>query len=454
MKRNPGFEASGEGGKARTTKNGSASPASLPLPLRIPRLASVGDLYQPEELEFQKRRYEAVAEGFRNSFPDRAAETEESLKFYSAPGRTELCGNHTDHNQGKVLAAAINLDSVAAAAPRRDTLVRVVSEGFGRFEVDLADLAVRPGERGSSEALLRGIGAGLAARRGFDAYLRSDVLPGSGLSSSAAFEVLVGAILADASEIAISPTKIAEIGQYAENLYFGKPCGLMDQMASALGGIASIDFRDPAAAEVELLSFDIGSRGLTLVIVNSGGSHADLTEDYAAIPAEMKAVALFLGKTVLAGTSRAELAAKASGIRKACGDRAFLRAWHFAAESERPAEMAAAIRKGDIEAYLAVARASGDSSWKYLQNLFPNRAPAEQGPGLALALTEDFLSGEGACRIHGGGFAGTIQAYIPTRRLPAYERLMESVFGKGAIFPLRIRALGVVCVETQKRSAR
>ena len=454
MKCSQGFEAFGDGGKTRTTKSESGGPASLPLPLRIPRLVSIGDLYQAEELEFQKRRYDAIAKGFRNSFPDRVSDIEEGLKFYSAPGRTELCGNHTDHNQGKVLAAAINLDSVAAAAPRRDTLVRVVSEGFGRFEVDLADLAVRPGERGSSEALVRGIGAGLAARRGFDAYLQSEVLPGSGLSSSAAFEVLVGAILADASDIDISPAKIAAIGQYAENAYFGKPCGLMDQMASALGGIAAIDFRDPAAAEVELLSFDIGSRGLSLVIVNSGGSHADLTDDYTAIPAEMKAVALFLGRPVLSGTSRAELSARASDIRKACGDRAFLRAWHFAAESERPAEMAAAIRKGDIADYLAVARASGDSSWKYLQNLFPNKAPAEQGPGLALALTEDFLSGEGACRIHGGGFAGTIQAYIPTGRLPAYGRLMESVFGKGAVFPLRIRALGVVCIETQKRSAR
>ena len=454
MKCSPGFKSCSEDGIAQDTHDASGAPASLPLPLRIPRLASIGDLYHAEEIEFQKHRYESIAKGFGNSFADRASVAEESPTFYSAPGRTELCGNHTDHNQGRVLAAAINMDSVAAAAPRRDTLVRIVSEGFGRVEVDLADLSVHPEEKGSSEALVRGIGAGLAARRGFDAYIQSEVLPGSGLSSSAAFEVLVGAILADVSGIGISPTKIAEIGRFAENTYFGKPCGLMDQMASALGSIATIDFRNPAAAEVELLSFDIGSRGLSLVIVNSGGNHADLTDDYAAIPAEMKAVARFLGRPVLAGTLHSELAEKAPQIRKACGDRAFLRAWHFVAESGRPAEMAAAIRGGDIAAYLAVVRASGDSSWKYLQNLFPSKNPAEQGLGVALALTEDFLAGEGASRVHGGGFAGTIQAYVPTRRLPAYTSLMESVFGKAAVFPLRIRTRGVVCIENLKRSAR
>jgi len=448
------------------------------LPLRIPRLASIEELYPEEDIAFQKNRYANILRGFRISFPENASDDAGQPRFYSAPGRTELCGNHTDHNHGKVLAAAINMDCVAAVAPRRDRLVRIVSQGFGRFEIDLADLSVYPEEKGSSKALIRGIGAGLAARpgvsarrgvakireaphseqepylRGFDAYLQSEILPGSGLSSSAAFEVLAGAILADSSGIEISPAEIAKIGQYAENVYFGKPSGLMDQMACALGSIAAIDFRDPAAAEVALLSFDIGSRGLSLVIVNTGGSHADLTDDYAAIPAEMKAVAGFFGRSVLAGTLRSELVEQASDIRKTCGDRAFLRAWHFATENERPAKMAAAIRKGDMASYLAVVRASGDSSWKYLQNLYPAKTPAEQGLGIALALTEDFLAGEGAARVHGGGFAGTIQAYVPTTELTAYSNLMESVFGKGSVFPLRIRTHGVVCIENHQRSAR
>lgn len=467
-----GFKSGGESESAEDKRGASGSPASLHLPQRIPRLASIAELYPSEEIDVQKRRYETIVKGFRDSFPERASAMEENPKFYSAPGRTELCGNHTDHNQGKVLAAAINMDSVAAVAPRRDTLVRIVSEGFGRFEIDLADLTAHPEEKGSSKALVRGIGAGLAARRGvagihgdlrtkrdlvlrgFDAYMQSEVLPGSGLSSSAAFEVLAGAILADSSDIGISPAEIARIGQYAENDYFGKPSGLMDQMASSLGSIAAIDFRDPAAAEVALMTFDIDSRGFTLAIVNTGGSHADLTDDYAAIPAEMKAVARFFGRPVLAGILRSELAEKASDIRKTCGDRAFLRAWHFVAENERPAEMAAAIKAGDMAAYLAVVRASGDSSWKYLQNLFTARAPAEQGLGVALALTEAFLAGEGAGRVHGGGFAGTIQAYIPVGKLSAYTALMESVFGKGCVFPLRIRTHGVVCIENHIRSAR
>lgn len=443
--------------------------ASIPLPRRVPLLSSIEALYDSGSAENQKCRYRRLLKGFSEHFPDHG-DTDRPL-FFSAPGRTELCGNHTDHNNGKVLAAAISLDTIAAAAPRHDSLVRIVSEGFGAFDVDLADLSARPRERGSSAAIVRGMAAGLtslAARRngaaatagdassatatisGFDAFVQSDVLPGSGLSSSAAFEVLMGAIFAVFSRIDASPAKIASIGQFAENVYFGKPCGLMDQMASALGSITAIDFHDPAKAAVELLSFDPGEYGLSIVIVATGGSHADLTDDYAAIPAEMKAVAALLGRLTLVETTAAELVEKAADIRVACGDRAFLRAWHFVHETERPAALKEAIRDGEIARYLSTVRASGESSARFLQNLYPPKSPSEQGIPLALALTEDFLAGAGACRVHGGGFAGTIQAYVPIARLEAYRALMEAVFGAGVVFPLRIRPYGVVCIENQK----
>ncbi|HWR13090.1 MAG TPA: galactokinase family protein [Rectinemataceae bacterium] len=485
--------------------------AVLPLPTSVPRLASIDALYAPETLEVQRRRYRKLRDGFfahfsdRRGEPDGQAEPDERGKpgwqagpeplFFSAPGRTELCGNHTDHNNGKVLAAAISLDTIGAAAPRMDSLVRVVSEGFDSFEVDLADLTVRRGEKGSSAAIVRGMAAGIAARsdaaarhdtaarrgaaqpygtarsydesqpydsssrqrdgsrvslRGFDAFIQSDVLPGSGLSSSAAFEVLVGSMICVFSGIEVSPSEIAKIGQYAENEYFGKPCGLMDQMACALGNTAAIDFGDPSNAKVELLRFDPSEYGLSLAIVATGGSHADLTDDYAAIPGEMRAVAAVLGRSTLAGTSLASLLAQAGEIRKSCGDRAFLRAWHFVKETGRPAILQKAIQAKDIAAYLATVKASGDSSAKYLQNLYAAKSPCEQGILVALAVSEDFLAAEGACRVHGGGFAGTIQTYVPTIKLSAYKALMESMFGPSSVFPLRIRPFGVVCIESKK----
>ena len=403
-----------------------------------------------------------MARGYREHFS--GGSDPSRLLYFSAPGRTELCGNHTDHNRGNVLAAAIHLDAAAAAAPRLDSRVRVISEGFGAIELDLADLAARPEERGSSAAIVRGMAAGIAdfvkstARRGsrpsplkgFDAYVESDVLPGSGLSSSASFELLIGAIFATFSGIDLSPMELASIGQFSENAYFGKPSGLMDQMACALGTIALIGFGDPSKANVELLSFSPEDYGLSLVIVSAGGSHAELTEEYAAIPAEMKAVAALFGEPDLSGIASSELASRAAEIRRVCGDRAFLRAWHFAHETLRPAALATAIRERDIASYLGIIKASGDSSAKYLQNLFPSTLPSSQGLMVAIALTEDFLGGEGASRVHGGGFAGTIQAYIPSPRLSEYVRLMESVFGPGAVFPLRIRPYGVVCIEIQK----
>lgn len=256
--------------------------------------------------------------------------------------------------------------------------------------------------------------------------------------------------MAEFCGIEVSPAELATIGQFAENEYFGKPSGLMDQMACALGSVAAIDFGDPAGAKAELLRFDPTDYGYSLVIVATGGSHADLTDDYASIPSEMKQVAALLGGTALAGISRAQLLTHATRIRAGCGDRAFLRAWHFAGETARPDAMKEAIGAQDINAYLSAVRASGDSSSKYLQNIFPSREPAEQGLMVALALTEDFLGADGACRVHGGGFAGTIQAYIPMPRLASYRSFMESVFGVGAVYPLRIRPYGVVCIENAK----
>jgi len=440
----------------------ASNTASMRFPLHIPRLDSLEALYGREKATSQRARYEDLEKRYRKHFP--SGSDASRILFFSAPGRTELCGNHTDHNQGNVLAAAIDLDTVAAAAPRLDTRVRLVSEGFSAFELDISDLGARSEERGSSEAIVRGMAAGIAdfaksaARRGpqpsplkgFDAYVESDVLPGSGLSSSAAFELLIGGIIATFSGIDLSPMELASIGQFSENVYFGKPSGLMDQLACALGNIALIGFGAPSKASVELLSFAPGDYGLSLVIAATGGSHADLTEEYAAIPAEMKAVAALFDKASLSDLASGELTARAADIRRACGDRAFLRAWHFAHETLRPAALAVAIRERDIASYLDIVKASGDSSAKYLQNLSPSTTPSTQGLMVAIALTEDFLGGEGACRVHGGGFAGTIQAYIPTPRLGEYENLMESVFGPGTVFPLRIRPYGVVCIEIQK----
>ena len=450
-----GAQAARKDGLAAAAGTGTAARDDLPLPSRIPLLASIDALYPPDSLDAQRLRYGKLKNNFFRHFPDRQALSEPL--FFSAPGRTELCGNHTDHNNGRVLAAAISLDTIGATAPRSDTLVRIVSEGFGAFELDLADLSVLPEEGGGSAAIVRGMAAGLAelaVRRGsmpqiqgFDAYIESKILPGSGLSSSAAFEVLIGGIFGVFSGNEISPMEIARIGQFAENEYFGKPCGLMDQMACALGGTTAIDFGEADRIKVELLRFDPGEYGLSLVIVATGGSHADLTEDYAAIPCEMKAVAALLGRSTLAGTSTDGLLAQAGEIRKSCGDRAFLRAWHFVKETERPAALRNAIRKADIAAYLATICDSGNSSAKYLQNLYSPKNPSEQGLLIALAATEDFLAGSGACRVHGGGFAGTIQSYVPTSELQAYKTLMESLFGPSCVFPLRIRPFGVVCIE-------
>jgi galactokinase len=376
------------------------------------------------------------------------------LCFYSAPGRTELGGNHTDHNRGRVLCAAVRLDAVACVAPSKDGVVRLISEGYADpIAVDLSSLQAVSAERGTTAALVRGVARGLtdylAANKlrgtglsGFTGRLSSTVLPGSGLSSSAAIEVLLGTIMADLAGIEVPPLEIAKIGQFAENEYFGKPCGLMDQAASAVGGIVAIDFADPAAPKLKRVKFDFAEEGYDLVVVSTGGSHADLTADYAAVPAEMRSVAEFLGARFLREVDPALLIARGPGIREACGDRAFLRALHFAQENMRVSDMAKALGSGEIGAYLKLVRSSGSSSWRLLQNLYPPSAPSEQGLPVALALSEEYLGRKGAWRVHGGGFAGTIQAYVPRKRLAGYSRLMEAFFGAGSVIPVSVRPSG------------
>ncbi len=420
-------------------------------------------LYGEEAVAAARGRYLDLAAATLAAFP----ETADDLRVFTAAGRTELGGNHTDHNHGKVLAASIQLDAVAFVARRADTTVRFRSTGYPDVVVDVADLAAKKEEEGTTEALVRGIAAEFAARgvkvRGFTANAASNVLSGSGLSSSAAMEVLFGTIFDCLyGEGKRSAVEIAQIGQKAENVYFGKPCGLMDQVACASGGAVAIDFADPARPVVKNVDFDLAGAGYALCVVNTGGNHADLTADYAAVPAEMKAVAAAFGKTVLRDVSRKELLAAAGSLRAKVGDRALLRAFHFLAENERVDAMLAALtaanaaaaardgaaRDAAVASFLRLVGESGDSSWELLQNVFTPKLPVEQGVSLALALTREYLATLGAdrkhgvCRVHGGGFAGTIQAYIPTEAVPGYVAWMRPVFGEKAVTALRIRPVG------------
>jgi galactokinase len=369
------------------------------------------------------------------------------LRFYSAPGRTELGGNHTDHNRGKVLCAAVRLDAVACVAPRDDLLVSLRSEGYpDPIEVDLSELGPAAGERGKTEALVRGVARALSDRgirpRGFSGRIHSEVMAGSGLSSSAAIEVLLATVMADLAGTDLDPVEAAKAGQFAENEYFGKPCGLMDQAASAVGGIVAIDFADPAAPGIRRIEFDFEERGYILAVVDTGGSHADLTPEYASVPAEMKAVAAAVGAECLREADPAEIVARGPEIRKACGDRALLRAFHFADENARVDEMAEALEAGDLDDYLKLVKKSGRSSWELLQNLYPPSAPREQGIPLALALSGMYIGAKGAWRVHGGGFAGTIQAYVPKRLYEGYAALMERYFGTGCARRIAVRPFG------------
>ncbi|GHU21764.1 galactokinase [Spirochaetia bacterium] len=387
------------------------------------------------------KRYGALIKALLRESP------EADVRLFSAPGRTELGGNHTDHNRGKVLAASVHLDNVAAASQSGDTIVCFRSTGYPDVRVDLKDTSPVAAEKGSTEALIRGIAAEFSARNlpvgGWNAVADSLVPGGSGLSSSASVEMLIGRIFDSLyGSGGRSFLELAQIGQKAENDYFGKPSGLMDQTACASGGVVAIDFEDPAAPRVKRLNFNPAASGLTLCVVDTRTSHADLTGEYAAIPGEMKAVAQFFGKAVLRDMNPDDLFSNLPALRGAVGDRALLRALHFFNENERVNAMQTALQNTMIEDFLELVRESGDSSWELLQNCSVAGETRNQGIGVALAMTKNFLGKSGACRVHGGGFAGTIQSYVPTDRLAAYRNCMEGIFGAGAVTELKIRALG------------
>lgn len=399
-----------------------------------------------DTLNIQRNRYEKLLTQFEAHFGPG------NIQLFSTPGRTEISGNHTDHNHGKVLAGSITLDAIAAATENSQNKVVLYSEGYAQpFSVDLNTLDVDGSEFGTTTSLIRGVAArfqmlGLQTG-GFNAMISSDVLPGSGLSSSAAIEVLIGTIfngLFNDGEIA--PEILAKIGQYAENVYFGKPCGLMDQVACAVGGIVTIDFQDPEQPDIRKVNFDFASQPYQLVIVDTGGNHADLTDNYAAIPAEMKAVAAHFGKAVCREISRGDILEVIQDLRETVGDRAVLRALHFLDENERVERQVAALESGNLPKFLNWVRSSGNSSFRWLQNIYAPQNPAEQGVSLALMVSERFLAKKaaGACRVHGGGFAGTIQAFVNQVDVADYCREMEPLFGAGAARPLSIRNHGTV----------
>ena len=375
-------------------------------------------------------------------------------RYFSAPGRTEIGGNHTDHQRGKVLAAAVNLDTRAAVGRNHLGVIRVLSQGYPMCQIRVGDWQPQPGEEGTTAALIRGVAACFAQLGcpvgGFDAYVTSTVLPGSGLSSSAAFEVLMGTVInALFFEGKATPAEIAAMGQRAENVHFGKPCGLMDQMASAGGGLVTIDFADADAPKVQQVDFDFSACGYALCIIDTGADHADLTPEYGAIPAEMGKIANYFGKKVLSEVLEEKVYAALPALRQTCGDRAVLRAIHYYNENRRVDAQVDALERGDFEGFLEQVRQSGRSSYMLLQNVIvPGRAGQEMA--LALALCEKLLAGQGACRVHGGGFAGTVQAFVPHDRLEDFCDSIERVLGQGSCHVLDIRPRGGIELDEKE----
>lgn len=390
----------------------------------------------------QKERDAVIIDEFVRLFGDN-----DSIELFSAPGRTEVGGNHTDHNHGKVLAAGVDLDTVAAAARRDDNIIIEKSFKFDALEVDISDLEVHKEEYGKSSGLIRGICAGFVERGykigGFNAASMSRVLSGSGLSSSAAYEVLIATILNHLyNDGGISDVEIAKIAQFAENKYFGKPCGLLDQMTSSVGGFITIDFKDPSKPIINKVDFDFASCGHALCIVDTGGNHADLTDDYAAIRKEMESAAEVFGKKVLREVDENELMQNISLVREKVNDRAVLRAMHFYAENKRVDAEIAALESGNFEQFKKLVIESGRSSYMYNQNVFTASDVEHQGVSLALAMCENLLAGKGAWRVHGGGFAGTIQAFVPLDMLSDFCEKIEAVFSKGSCYVLSVRPFG------------
>lgn len=391
-------------------------------------------------LKAQQERYASLIRRHAELFGDRA-----DVQLISAPGRTEIGGNHTDHNHGRVLAASVNLDALCAASPREDLTVCFHSEGYEPIEMDLADLLPRPEEEGTTKALIRGVAAGMQQNGyrigGFNAAVTSTVAGGSGLSSSAALEVMLTGVFDSLFNRFEMPYVLrAQISKQAENKWFGKPSGLLDQMASAAGGLVTVDFGDPEKPVVEALSYDFAKKGYALVVVATGGSHANLTDHYAAIPAEMKSVAACFGQEVLRGLTAEQLEENIGELRARTGDRAILRAFHFIREDERVPQQVAALKEDRTGDFLRLIRESGRSSYMYLQNIYAD--PGDQSLSLALCMAEEALRDDGAWRIHGGGFAGTTLNFVPAEKVPAFVGMMEKAFGKDACKVLNIRPAG------------
>ena len=370
-------------------------------------------------------------------------------RYFSAPGRTEIGGNHTDHQRGRVLAAAVNLDTQAAVRLNGTDVIRIQSQGYPMCEVDLKVLVPQESEINGTASLIRGVAARFVELgcevKGFDAYCESTVLPGSGLSSSAAYEVLIGTILNHLFfDGRISAPEIAMIGQYAENVFFGKPCGLMDQTASSVGGLVTIDFFEKENPNIRSVSFDFSACGHALCIIDSRASHADLTDEYAAIPGELKAICAHFGKDVLTQIDQADFYAAIPALREKCGDRAVMRAIHFYHENDRVPQQVAALEEGNFDRFLALVKESGFSSYMYLQNVIPAGRIEHQEMAIALGLCQQYLNGRGAYRVHGGGFAGTVQAFVPFDLLDSFRAGIDAVLGEGACHVLSIRPQGGV----------
>lgn len=405
--------------------------------------AGINILYKEDALEIQKKRYKKAIEGFKKYFSSDG----ENIRIFSAPGRTEVGGNHTDHNCGKVLAASVDMDIIAVVEPIDEPVAVIKSEGFDENRVMLSELEVVEEEKNTATALLRGVLRGFKDRGfstgGFMAYTTSNVLKGSGLSSSAAFEVLIGTVLSFLyNGGTVDPIKIAQVAQYAENVFFGKPSGLMDQMASSVGGFVAIDFKDVESPIIENVDVDFDSFGHALCIIDTKGDHADLTPDYAAIPAEMHAIAEYFSCENLRQLVKHDIILNMNILREKFGDRAVLRAIHFFEENKRVDKLVNALKRSDFQAFLDSINESGNSSYKYLQNVYSNNDVKHQGLSIGLNIAEYALSRKGASRVHGGGFAGTIQAFVPFELLKEFKMELEKVFGNGSCHVLKIRPIG------------
>jgi galactokinase len=408
------------------------------------------ELYSSDEkiLDYQRSRYKTLTNCFEDIFKSRP------VKYFSSPGRIEISGNHTDHNHGKVIAASINLDSIAAASPNNDNEVVLFSETYPKpFKVDLSNIKPIEEEKNSTRALIRGIAAGYKNTGytvgGFNAYVSSDVLIGSGLSSSASIEVLIGTIFNKFYNNGKVPSEeIAIIGQYAENKYFGKPCGLMDQVACIIGGMVEIDFYNPEKPIIKKIDFDFQATGYKLVVVDTEANHANLTEDYAAIPEEMKRVAKYFNKKYCSEITMEQLFNQIKLLKEVVGDRAVLRAIHFLEENKRVEKQKCALNKNDFEEFLSLVNESGNSSYKYLQNIYSPHNVENQKVSLALAISDIFIKriGKGACRVHGGGFAGTILLFLPEESIANYKAYVRKVFKEDSVKVLSIRHHGAVCL--------